>query len=320
MKSGLFWIVILNICFSLFGVSYEEDIGTESNKLDSNLIDSSFYSNLRNANKNEEMVYELENLDLGENEYDTEEINLEIKNEILSNPPENTEIHNLKGPRGGDPTISHILNNPTLKGFEGRLFIQRRKLLNMKKKLDEIHKLLSERMNEFCSHLHKRNHNYTDNIREEEIHEISYKNNSEYIKMLLYTKKILEFLKSSKLDEKIYKSYYYPIIQKNIGVQRYIKNLVNNSMDTIDFIYKKKGFVGDIEANIKSKSSSDLEKYLKSKEFSGSVMNTLYDVDISDDGIFSTTKAKITLGILGCILVGGGIAFAFYYKKMMFKN
>ncbi|CRG85060.1 hypothetical protein PRELSG_0004000 [Plasmodium relictum] len=297
MTSGNFSMILLNIALVLFGISYSERDGSNNNTLETNLNNNTGRGNLDSQNSL-----------LFKDEYNADDFYLNIQDDILQES-NNPQVYNLKGPRGGNPSHDHILKERPLKILRGQLYVQRRKLLHMKKKVDEIHKTLSQRLEKFCT-LPERGYSFHNfaNVDDgaNDIYGMSYENNTEYSNVIIYSRQIIKYLNQKKHTKEVYTSAFLPTIQKNIALQRYIKNTIDECLNLIEFIHKKKGKIDNIG------------EYLKENNTNTSV--ALYSHDNGSNGIFSSTTAKITFGILGCLLVSGGIAFAFYYKKIMLKN
>ncbi|CRG84152.1 hypothetical protein PRELSG_0019200 [Plasmodium relictum] len=297
MRNSNVCIILLNIAIVLTGISFAENNGTNVNSTGSDLINSSVY--LNNNNGREDAIYDSQNSDLGEND-------------ILPNTSGNTAFYNLQNVRLGNTQSDILRTDPYLRRHRLNLEVQRRKLINMKKRLDDIYKTLSQRMETFCSVPDKEYSEYKlDELDDKanDVYDVSSDNMMEYNRILIINKEIKKYLEKNHVNSTIHNDKIVPIMQKNAALQYHIKHMINVCLNLINFIHKKKGVNDNIEGFL-GRQRNDVNK----SEFS------LYSVETENDGFFSSTKAKVTLGILGCLLVGGGIAFAFYYKNIMYKN
>ncbi|CRG94458.1 Plasmodium exported protein, unknown function [Plasmodium gallinaceum] len=149
MKKLFLKVILFDIPLILFGLCNGGNNGRELNNLEDLIINTPIDFHLENRNNKEDIDKFSYNYDLREDYYNKIRDNVRTESKIPSDLSKNILYKNIRGNSEENETHNEILKIPFIRMYKNKLYIQQRKLLNMKNKLNDIHMTLSDRISKF---------------------------------------------------------------------------------------------------------------------------------------------------------------------------
>lgn len=207
MKNLLFCAILLNISYVL--LCFCNNVTNRKGSIDenTNLIDSRFYDNASNL-KNPGLP---ENFDL--NIADNAN-NLNVNKELFEQA-KNATLYNLKGGRPVT-TATEVHKHSYLKSRINDLNILRRKLLNTKKRIDDIYADISQKMTDAFADKKEGLEVLKEGSKETDINDFKYEVNLDYVKLLTINKEVMEYINKHKISMEVYNKEFKTLIRKNL--------------------------------------------------------------------------------------------------------